>query len=726
MTEKQSKQDMQKILDEVVALGKKQAETYQAKVSDRLAKMRAQLDSMLESVTAEFQETSLESPERQSVFDSLREKLSRVHMADETASEDGNALAEAQQRIQELERQIQASPNNHVQRHIQELEQNLEKRNETINIARRRILRLQEKIEGMAAERATALQRVADFEIQLERKNAALQASEERFTDLRRKFDLKMGGNEALNAQMLALERQVEEKNKLLTFHEERAQQALAQSDINSGEVARMEERVRALTAQVEEQKNELTDYAARVKELLEELHAIQESRTQEEQERLQSFRDDMGSKMEALRAEKSVLEQQNASLKDELEQCKSALEESIGKVSAAEDTLAGEMAMREEVESKLQDLIMQQENKETETTVLAGEVEEYRTRIQELEASLQQANEGTQKIAEEGEIALRQVREELAEKSARVDDLASQLGISDRERQEMSAVLVELRKEMEELRATSYEALSEKDAALVQVGELSEQLARLEDTLKRAPTSEKLTALELKCEEERKRAEGLQEMLDQELANETKAGVARQLADVMCDLEEARDELRRLRSASQTGAPRDINGSDNSTDSHSRSWKMLFDGMPSVKRKNLGDALVETGIIRQEQLVEAMQIQKMHPETGLATILLNKKMVPEQDMAEIISLLSNVPRLSLESADIDTEAAVLLPEKIARMRHCIPVRADAEEIEVAMESPMDLVTIEDIERVTNRRVVPKVALRSQIEAALAAVFKPE
>lgn len=731
MTEKQSKQDMQKILDEVVAIGKKQAEAYQAKISDNLAKMRAQLDSMLESVTTELQESSLESPEHQSLFDSLREKLSGAHGADETASEDGNALEEARQRIQELERQIQESPNNHVQRHIQELEQNLEKRNETINIARRRILRLQEKIEGMAADRATALQRVADFEMQLERKNAALQASEERFTDLRRKFDLKMGGNEALNAQMLALERQVEEKNNLLRFHEDRAQQALAQSDTNSGEVARMEERVQAVTAQLEEQKNQVIEYEKRVKELQEELQALQASRTQEEQDLLQSARNEAESRMEALRGEMAALEQQNVFLKEELAQCKTALEEGLEKAAAVENALAEETARYEEAEVRLQGLAAQTDGKEKESAALAGEVEAYKSRVQELEASLQQANQAIQKTKEEGETALRQVREELEEKSVRVDDLASQLGISDGERQEMNTALAEVRKEMEELRATSYDALSEKDAARVQVEELSGKLIQLEDTLKQAPTSEELAALELKYEEERKRADMVQERLDQEMANGTKAGLARQLADVLRDLEEAREEIRRLRNLPQAEAPRESAVPESAVpesgpqEAAGHSWKELFDTMPSVKRKNLGDALVETGIIRQEQLAEAMQTQKMHPEAGLATILLNKKMVPEQDVAEIISLLSDVPRVSLESIDIDAEAAALLPEKIARMKHCIPVRADAEEIEVAMESPMDLVAIEDIERVTNRRVVPKVALRSQIEAALDAVFKP-
>lgn len=128
MTEKQSKQDMQKILDEVA--DKKQAEAYQAKVSDSLAKMREQLDSMLESVTTSFRKLSI-NPEHQSPPTGPRE-TKRARAADETASEGCETPLRKRGNvdIQDPERQIQESPNNHVQRHIQELEQNLEKRNE--------------------------------------------------------------------------------------------------------------------------------------------------------------------------------------------------------------------------------------------------------------------------------------------------------------------------------------------------------------------------------------------------------------------------------------------------------------------------------------------------------------------------------------------------------------------------------------------------------------------
>lgn len=785
MSEQEANQEVQNILDEVAALGQKQAVLFQSKITDYLTEMKAQLDSLLESITVDLQRDLSESPEHQPVFASLREKLLALGGASGVLGNEGiqasdelrQALANAEERIQELEGQIQTSAGDKIKRHIAELEQNLEKRNETINIARRRILRLQEKIEGMAAERATALQRVADFEMQMERKNAALQASEERFTDLRRKFDLKMGGNEAVSAQMLALERQVEEKNKLLHFHESRAEQAAMQADSKSGEVAKMQERVQALTAQLEEQKNEAQNHEKRIHELQEESRSLRESQKRDEKDehdRLTALQKDAESLIEELQGKGNRLEQQNAALKEELDKYKGAVADGLGKTTAAESALNEEVARREEaqhsleqlqtelsetknaleqtrekisalegtlgerdsaidgaekrveeVEAKLESLMSQSGDKENELATLAGDVERYKTRVEELEAFQQQSREELQKDKEEIETLTRQIQAESQEKSAQIDNLTTQLGVADSERQEANAALVELRKEMEALRGTSYDALSEKDAALVQIKELSEKIAQLENDLSQSPTSQQLSVLETQYQEERKRADMIQEMLDQELANGTKAGLARQLADALRDLEEAREEARRIRQHPKKEEERQtvaIAVSEKQT-IQSRTSKELLDGIAPDKRRNLGDALVAIGMIQQDQLSEAVQTQKMHPETSLTTVLLNQQLVRQEDIAEIISLLSNVPLISMEDIEITEEATGILPEKIARMRRCIPVRADSEEIEVAMENPMDLVAIEDIERVTNRRVVPKVALRSQIEAALDVAF---
>ena len=305
-------------------------------------------------------------------------------------------------------------------------------------------------------------------------------------------------------------------------------------------------------------------------------------------------------------------------------------------------------------------------------------------------------------------------------EKAQEVERLTMQLGISDQEREEASAALGALRKEIESLRATSYEALSEKDTALMQVKELQERTEQLDRSLRESPTAQQISELQQMLNEERKRADMLQEILDEELAKGTKASLARQLADALRDVEEAREELRQLRRQSEkTGQSGTVEARVDNMESPSPSLAAVLADLPAEKRRNLADALAATNILGEDQLSEAVQVQKQHPGTSLASVLLDKNMVQPEVLAEIVSLLTRVPVVSLDTLEIDKNAVAMVPTKLARMRRCIPIRVDDQEIEVAMESPMDLVAVEDIERATGRRVVPKIALRSEIEKAL-------
>lgn len=707
------------------------------------------------------------------------------------------ATAAAEERIRGLEGRLEAGPEDMVTREIKDLEENLAKRNETINIARHRILRLQEKIEGMAAERTAALQRVADLEMQLERKNAALQTSEDRFSELRRKFDLKMGGNEAVSAQMQALENQLEEKNKLLSFNESRVDEIRVQADSKATELARLEERNHALAAQADEDQRELRNAEERIAKLQEDVAALREMKDLEGRESSESpesegaLRDaevrfrEAQSRINALEEANSRLEEQIKALEAEgvrrdeenrvalAERGHSteALEQALLRISSLENDLGERDASIDRAEQRadgaeatLERLMSQTRNKEEEFAALVSEAESRKVRAEQLEIELQkaiadlsetrelaensarseaEARTALQNLAADAEetqekLRLLQVAKEEAakeveaarnacrEKTSEVEHLAMQLGICDQERVEANAALAELRKEIEQLRVTSYDALSEKDAALMQVAEFSERTERLDRALQESPTSQQLSELQQQLDEERKRADMIQEILDEELARGTKANLARQLADALRESEEAREELRLLRRQSE--APRlseSLEVPAETSPSPAFSAAALFADIPVEKRRNLAETLAAANLVGQEQLAEAVQEQKQRPGSSLASVLLDKKLVQPEILAEIISLLTDVPIVSLEDVEIEKDVISLIPPRIARMRHCIPVRADDQEIEVAMESPMDLLAIEDIERATGLRVVPRVALRSQLEKALEAHFPP-
>lgn len=69
-----------------------------------------------------------------------------------------------------------------------------------------------------------------------------------------------------------------------------------------------------------------------------------------------------------------------------------------------------------------------------------------------------------------------------------------------------------------------------------------------------------------------------------------------------------------------------------------------------------------------------------------------------------------NVPFVDLEVADVREDALTLVREDFARARLCIAYAATPTEVEVAMANPRDGGTIDEIARVTGRRVHPRLA----------------
>jgi type IV pilus assembly protein PilB len=74
---------------------------------------------------------------------------------------------------------------------------------------------------------------------------------------------------------------------------------------------------------------------------------------------------------------------------------------------------------------------------------------------------------------------------------------------------------------------------------------------------------------------------------------------------------------------------------------------------------------------------------------------------------------------MRLDPQDAAPEAVRMLNPKMARRHVCVPIRADDDTITLAMANPLDLVAIEDLVRVSERRVNVVVAPESEILAAI-------
>ena len=116
--------------------------------------------------------------------------------------------------------------------------------------------------------------------------------------------------------------------------------------------------------------------------------------------------------------------------------------------------------------------------------------------------------------------------------------------------------------------------------------------------------------------------------------------------------------------------------------------------------KKRLGDLLVESGKISQEQLVWAL---KKQAKTGgrLGEILIQENLVSEDDVLTVLEIQLGFPRVHLEFIEISEEAVNKIPEHLARNHTIIPIAVEGNRLKIVMADPFNILALDDIRLVT-------------------------
>jgi len=133
-----------------------------------------------------------------------------------------------------------------------------------------------------------------------------------------------------------------------------------------------------------------------------------------------------------------------------------------------------------------------------------------------------------------------------------------------------------------------------------------------------------------------------------------------------------------------------------------------------SVK-KDILNILVEAGIINDEQLQRVQELQQKTSDR-IEHILLQQRMVTQQQLGFFISLQLGIPFINLRREGIKADAVKLLPESVARKYGVIPVEEKDGAIVVAMEDPKDIEAIEDLAAITKKRIEPVIGTAQDIQ----------
>jgi len=136
------------------------------------------------------------------------------------------------------------------------------------------------------------------------------------------------------------------------------------------------------------------------------------------------------------------------------------------------------------------------------------------------------------------------------------------------------------------------------------------------------------------------------------------------------------------------------------------------------VITKQLGELLIERGVITKEQLEKALKVQK--EEGGLiGQILVRLGFTSEEEIAQALTAQFGFPYLPLKNYEIAREVIKLVPENVARQYCLIPIDRIGNALTIAMSNPLNVQAQEDIELITKCKVQVFVSTMSDINDAI-------
>ncbi|GAE34951.1 GspE/PulE family protein [Halalkalibacter akibai] len=137
-----------------------------------------------------------------------------------------------------------------------------------------------------------------------------------------------------------------------------------------------------------------------------------------------------------------------------------------------------------------------------------------------------------------------------------------------------------------------------------------------------------------------------------------------------------------------------------------------------ATQKKRLGDILVESGMITDEQLMNALQEQK---KTGarLGDQLVDMEAVTEQQIIEVLEFQLGIPHINLYKQKIDPKIIGIINEELARRYQLLPVERIGDKLTVAMADPLDYFALDDLRLSTGFQIQPAIAKKEEVRLAI-------
>lgn len=141
------------------------------------------------------------------------------------------------------------------------------------------------------------------------------------------------------------------------------------------------------------------------------------------------------------------------------------------------------------------------------------------------------------------------------------------------------------------------------------------------------------------------------------------------------------------------------------------------------ASKKQLGELLIEKGVINHEQLNLAIAKQK---EKGglLGETLVELNFATERDIAQALTSQYGFPYLPLANYEIDEEVIKSVPENLCRQFCLIPIDKIGKSLTLAMSNPLNVQAAEDVELITGCTIQTFVSTTTEVKQSIDKYYK--
>lgn len=133
--------------------------------------------------------------------------------------------------------------------------------------------------------------------------------------------------------------------------------------------------------------------------------------------------------------------------------------------------------------------------------------------------------------------------------------------------------------------------------------------------------------------------------------------------------------------------------------------------------RKRLGDLLVDSGLITDEQLQATLSEKNANQKLGDA--LLQRGYITEQQLIEVLEFQLGIPHVSLYRYPFDQKLFTIISKTTAKRNLLLPLKKEGDKLFIAMADPMDYFAIDDLRLTTGFQIETAIATKDDILRAI-------